>query len=122
MKRLLPLVVLCLTVGHGFGAAQRPSPYQALGDLRSLSCTSWTSSSPLDRDLWLKRAPIHAWVYGFVAGAGYMPPPFEGTGARAVPIDVRGIDARMNRYCAAYPQHTLEAALASLLKELSAMR
>jgi hypothetical protein len=51
-----------------------------------------------------------------------MPPPFEGTGARAVPIDVRGIDARMNRYCAAYPQHTLEAALASLLKELSAMR
>jgi hypothetical protein len=75
MKRLYLVGVICLTMGHALGTAQRASLYGTFGDLRSLQCANWSPSSALtrngfDRDLWLKHAPEHAWVYGFITGAG----------------------------------------------------
>jgi hypothetical protein len=127
MKRVMAVAIICLSVGHALGLAQRPSPYQQFGDYRNLACVSWTPSDLLrskgyDRNLLLLHAPEHAWVYGYIAGAGYMPPVLDRKTERLMPIDVGGIDARIDQYCAAHPDSTLEVALSALVKELAAMR
>ena len=127
MQRLLMAGILGLTVGHALGVAQGRSPYQQFGDFRSLVCASWMPSARLQshgrgRELWLRHAPEHAWAYGFIAGAGYMPPVFDRATERLMQIDIRGIDARLDEYCAAHPGETLQRALTTLVEELAAMR
>jgi len=124
MKRVLLVVIICLSVGDVPRSAQRASPYQFFGDLRSMGCLSWVPAQEYgpgySREEWWKRAPAHAWVYGYLAGAGYMPSPVSGE--RMTSIDVRLVDAWMDRYCAAHPSGTIEGALTALLNELDARR
>jgi hypothetical protein len=106
------------------GLAQRRSPYQFFGDLRSMSCLSWTArpypGPDLNREEWSRHAPEHAWVYGYLAGAGHMPSPV--IGERITPIDVRLVDDWMDRYCGEHPTGTIEGALQVLIKEFAASR
>ena len=62
MKRLLTVAIICLSVGHARGMAQKPSPYQFWGDLRGLSCSNWMTTAEIyangqDREKWMKHAP-----------------------------------------------------------------
>jgi hypothetical protein len=124
MKRVLLVGIICLSLGHTLGMAQKSSPYQTFGDLRSMSCWSWTPAPAFDkgytRDKWWQHAPEHAWTYGFIAGAGYMPPVL--VGERLTQIDVRRIDAWMDRYCATHRSATVGDALLTLIQELDARR
>jgi hypothetical protein len=127
MKRPLTVAIICLSVGHARGMAQKPSPYQFWGDLRGRSCSNWMTAAEIyangqDREKWMKHAPEHAWAYGFIAGTGLMPTAFYRSNERLMRIDVRGIDERIDKYCAAQHNETLETALNELVKELRAMR
>jgi hypothetical protein len=110
MKRVIVVAIICFSAGHALGLAQQRSPYQRYADLRDLACVSWTPSDALrgkgfDAEALLRHAPAHAWVYGFIAGAGYMPPVFDATTEKLRQIDVRGIDARIDQ-SARHIQHT----------------
>jgi hypothetical protein len=124
MKRLLLVAVICLSLVDEAGTAQPASPYQVFGDMRSVLCLSWTPATPFgpgfSHEEWVKHAPEHAWTYGYLAGAGYMPSPVRNE--RMPPIDVRLVDAWMDQYCAQHRSATIEDALRALLKELDAKR
>jgi hypothetical protein len=124
MKRILLVCIIFLSVGDVSSVAQRASPYQIFGDQRTTLCLGWAPAPEYgpgySSEEWWKRAPAHAWVYGYLAGAGYMPSPVSNE--RLTPIDVRLVDAWMDRYCAAHPSGTIEGALTALLKELDARR
>ena len=111
-------------IGQSPGLAQRRSPYQFFADLRSMSCLSWTPGRypgpDFNREEWSRHAPEHAWVYGYLAGAGYMPSPW--LGERITPVDVRLVDAWMDRYCGEHPAATVEGAVQALIKEFAARR
>jgi hypothetical protein len=121
MQRVLVVAIICLSAGDTLGVAQKNSPYQAFGDMRSVACVSWIPGPAYGegytREKWWQQAPQHAWVYGFIAGAGLMPPE-----AGTTRIDVRRVDAWMDDYCARHPDGTLGGALATVVKELNARR
>jgi hypothetical protein len=106
------------------GLAQRRSPYQIFGDLRLMSCLSWTPGPypgpDFNREEWSRHAAEHSWVYGYLAGAGYMPSPV--IGERITSIDVRLVDTWMDRYCGEHPTGTIEGALQALIKGFAASR
>jgi hypothetical protein len=120
------LIIIAATslIGQSPGLAQRRSPYQFFGDLRPMSCLSWRPGpypgQDFNREEWSKHAPEHAWVYGYLAGAGYMPSPR--LGERITPIDVRLVDAWMDRYCNVHHAATVEGAVQALIKEFAASR
>src|SRR3954469_22625488 len=124
MKYLLLAIVICMSAGDVAQTAQRASPYQFYADLRTFSCYSWTPlppiGQPLDRDELSRHAPVHAWIYGYLAGAGYMPSAVNGE--RMTSIDIRLVDAWMDGYCAEHPSGTVEGSIRTLLKELDARR
>ena len=124
MQRMLVVAIICLSAGHALGMAQRSSPYQIFGDMRSVACVSWIPGPAYGEgytgEKWWQQAPQHAWTYGFIAGAGLMPP--ETFGERTTRIDVRRVDAWMDDYCARHPDGTLGGALGALVSELNARR
>ena len=125
IRRAVIMIALCSLFALSPGLAQRRSPYQFFGDLRSMSCLSWTSGPypgdpDFSREELSRHAPEHPWVYGYLAGAGYMPS--EVNGERITAIDVRLVDAWMDRYCGEHPGGTVEGAIQGLIKEFAARR
>jgi hypothetical protein len=127
MTRVLLVLIICLSLRPGRGAASQSSPYQYFADMRSEACTGWSASSlredgGYDRTRWLIHGAQHAWVYGFIAGAGYMPPVTDRSGERFTPVDVRNVDAWMSQYCQAHPTATVGEAVRGLVAELAELR
>src|SRR5690348_3078786 len=110
MKAWILIVAIVLISAQPFGVGQSASPYQVFAETGSMSCLSWNPSPPagsgFNREEWSKQAAAHAWVYGYLAGAGYMPSP--GSAERMTHFDIRPIDAWMDRYCAQHQGETIE--------------
>jgi hypothetical protein len=124
MKVRFCFVALSLIIAaQAAGLAQRRSIYQGFGDFRNMSCLSWTPG-PLPGEHipedWRNQVPVHAWIYGYLAGGGYMPSPVFGE--RMTSIDVQNVDAWMDRYCGQHRGETIENALKALTREFDARR
>jgi hypothetical protein len=102
----------------------------AISDMRAVPCINWTATAALYKDgfspeLFKQHAPEHAWTYGFVAGAGLMPPPRGEMGERVAPVppvDISGIDHWMDGYCRRRPHASIGDGVAALVEELGAKR
>src|SRR4051812_16399968 len=130
MTRVLIVAIVCLSMGHALGHAQRASPYNIFADMRESLCSNWTDGdisyqANFDKEVFTRHAPEHAWVYGYVAGAGLIPPPDRSDPERVRAqdrLDVRGVDDWMGRYCRAHPYSSIAAGAAALVAELNARR
>jgi hypothetical protein len=130
MARVLVFAIVCLSVGHALGGAQRASPYNMFADMRDTPCASWTEGDVsyqkgFNKDLFTRHAPEHAWVYGYLAGAGLIPAPDRSDPERVRPqnrLDVRGVDDWMGRYCRTHPYGSIADGAAALVAELNARR
>ena len=124
MKRAALVAVVSMFLGHVLGFAQGRSPFQAFADYRNVVCVSWVPATAFrqgeTKDQWLYQAPSRAWVYGFLAGAGYMPRRQQGE--RTMQADIRNVDAMMDAFCARHKNATIEDALQSLMKDLDSLR
>jgi hypothetical protein len=125
MKRLLLIVVACLSFGHGAGEARQSGearqygpPYSSFAETGQLLCQGW-NRAPLGADgrfstsAYLGEGTKHAWVYGFVVGASYA------SETRLLRIDAPTASAWMERYCGEHPRARLADAAADLIDELS---
>ena|SRR5689334_16187556 len=124
MKSWFLIVAIVLIAAQPIGVGQSASPYQTFAELGSMSCLSWkpspASGSDFHREERLKQAPAHAWVYGYLAGAGNMPS--RGSAERMTQIDSRPVDAWMDRYCAQHRGDTIEGALKAMTREFGLVR
>jgi hypothetical protein len=61
MQRMLVVAIVCLSAGHALGVAQKSSPYQISGDMRTVACVSWIPAPAYGegytREKWWQHAP-----------------------------------------------------------------
>src|SRR3954467_9998635 len=113
MKSWFWVVAVSIIAAQSSGIAQRASSYQGFAEIGQMACLSWSpgpSYGPgFTQEEWWKQAPAHAWVYGYLAGAGYVPS--MGNVERMKRVDMRLVDAWMDSYCNQHRGETVEDAL-----------
>src|SRR5689334_21941590 len=116
MKPWFWVVAASIIAAHSDATAQSASPYAAFAAVGQMACLSWSPGPSLgadySREEWWKAAPAHAWVYGYLAGAGYVPS--MGNVERMARVDMRRVDAWMDSYCKQHPDETVDAAVRAL--------
>ena len=126
VRMLLLVLALCVVAVHGQAQAPTTSiesfgpPFSTFASDGDILCTSWPSATRpakgFNTALYLAEATKHAWVYGFVVGAGYM------SADRLTRVNADTVDAWMDTYCAKHPRATIANAAAVLIDELAEKR
>jgi hypothetical protein len=128
MKRTLFHVVCGFLVATALAGAQRRSPYTWYNDIHSLPCVNWKPVSTFfgkdgfDIKAFQYHAPEHVWVYGFLAGAGWAPPPQRILGNPVPRVNVDLIDEWMEGYCRRHPNNPIQDGAEALVRELASPR
>jgi hypothetical protein len=108
MKQTLLIGVACLLLGRTLGIAQNTFGVYGVGNV---SCGEWVSvASQTNR---IKYLTFVTWVHGYVTGVGSMKISLKRT-------DSAGIEAWMDKYCAAHPLESVSGAARFLVDELGA--
>lgn len=121
MKRLLSIVVACITFEYAPGEAQRVGmPYSEFaGRTGDNLCFNWNThdpAMPVTGTSYAFEAMPHAWLYGFVSGAAY-------TSQERLPrIDAVSVSDWMDDYCKKHPRARIADGAAALIEHLATRR
>ncbi len=130
MPRVLVVAIVCVSLGHALARAQPASPYNIVGDMRNVPCDVWTEGARpfqngLTKEVFNQHVAEHAWVYGYLAGAGLFPPRDRSDPERVGPsyrVDIRRVDEWMGLYCRRHPMASIADGAAALAEDLEARR